>query len=70
MTTTTYSIDGMTCAGCVASLRLALGRVDGIEIDDVAIGQATVRHDEGQEQQVVEAIEDAGFDVAGREPAG
>ena len=42
----------------------------GIEIGDVTIGQATVRHDEGQERQVVEAIEDAGFDVAGREPAG
>lgn len=70
MTTTTYTIDGMTCEGCVASLRLALGRVDGISIEDVSIGEARVRHASGREAEVVEAIEDAGFDVAGREQAG
>ena len=65
MTKTTYLIDGMTCDGCVASLRIALGRVDGIAVEDIAVGRATVRHEQGKEAQVVEAVEDAGFEVSG-----
>lgn len=63
MTTTTYSIDGMTCEGCVASLRLALGRLENAEVESVAIGEATVRHQSGAERDVIAAVEDAGFDV-------
>jgi copper chaperone CopZ len=67
MTTTTYSIDGMTCDGCVASLRLALGRLQDAEVESVAIGRATVRHRPGAEGDVIAAVEDAGFDVVDRQ---
>ena len=68
MTTVTYTVEGMTCEGCVASLRLALGRLENAEIGRVAIGEATVRHRAEDERAVIAAVEDAGFDVVGRHP--
>ena len=62
---TTYSIDGMTCGGCVASLERAFAS----ELPQLKVqvsldegGRLTVDgdHDQGTVQQVVE---DAGFDV-------
>lgn len=57
-------IEGMSCGGCVAGVTNALTRI-GIENPQVEIGQATVDYDESAltHEQIVEAIEDAGFDV-------
>ena len=57
-------IEGMSCGGCVAGVTNALTRI-GIESPQVEIGKATVDYDEGTvtHEQIVEAIEDAGFDV-------
>ncbi|MCB0711777.1 MAG: heavy-metal-associated domain-containing protein [Ignavibacteriae bacterium] len=60
----TIKIEGMSCGGCVASVTNALKRA-GVENLEVEIGSATVEYEEGRmtHQQIIDAIEDAGFDV-------
>lgn len=57
-------ISGMSCGGCVASVTSALERI-GVTNHQVEIGRATVEYDEAEinQAEIVEAIEDAGFDV-------
>jgi copper chaperone len=64
----TLTITGMSCGGCVASVKHALARI-GVERADVEVGSAAVEYDESKvsHETVVEAIEYAGFDVV---PAG
>lgn len=60
----TIRIEGMSCGGCVAGVTNALQRV-GAENVEVEIGKATFEYDESKlnHESIVEAIEDAGFDV-------
>ncbi len=62
--TETIKIDGMTCGGCVNSVKKALGRLP-LNSAEVEIGAATVEYDEKMvnHTQIVEVIEDAGFEV-------
>ena len=62
----TLQIDGMTCGGCVKSVRSALEGVDNAVVREVEIGRAVV--DAGPEatrERLVAAVEAAGFDVVG-----
>lgn len=67
MKTSEIKIGGMTCGGCVASVKKALQAVPGVV--DVAVtlapGSAQVQYEEGQtsEADLRAAIEDAGYDV-------
>lgn len=67
MTTTTISIKGMTCEGCVNSVTKALQRVTGVKDASVDLdkGQATVTFDESKTNAdaLKEAVEDAGYDI-------
>ena len=65
MTEETIRIGGMTCGGCVASVKRALGRLPLEHEPDVEIGSARVAYDESELSRatIIEAIEDAGFDV-------
>lgn len=62
---TTLTIHGITCNGCVASIKntlIQLGITDS-QID-LNTGQAIITHDDAiSRADIVEAIEDAGFDV-------
>lgn len=58
------AIDGMSCGGCVASVRRALEAVAGAEIRSVEVGLAVVRVAPERRDELVRAIEDAGFDVS------
>jgi copper chaperone len=65
-TTTTLVVDGMTCDHCVASIRKAVGGVDGVT--DVAVdlpsGEVTVTADTAPDQEALRAaVEDAGYDL-------
>ena len=64
--TETIKINGMSCDGCVNSVKMALQRLP-LDRAEVEIGSATVEYDEKMvnHNQIVEVIEDAGFDVAG-----
>ena len=63
MKTWTLEIEGMSCGGCVSSVRKALGRVQGAEVLDAEVGLAVVRADDAQAEAVRGAVEAAGFDV-------
>lgn len=57
------AIDGMSCGHCVASVRRALGALDGIEVQDVTIGAARVAYDPARTRAdaIVEAVRDEGY---------
>lgn len=67
MATITLNIDGMTCGGCVKSVTKVLNDLDGVRSTTVSLENknAQVEFDEGKIQvaQLVEAVEDAGFDA-------
>ena len=65
MTTRTVEIGGMTCGHCLMAVRNALEGMDGVQVDEVRIGKAVVRFDEGavNAEDVDEVIRDAGYAV-------
>ena len=68
--TETISIDGMSCQHCVRAVREAIEAIPGVELDDVEIGSATVRHDgdEAVREALREAVDEAGYTVSPRGP--
>lgn len=69
METVTLSVKGMTCMGCVASVKRVLGAIAGVGNVDVSLekAQATIQYDAAKTdaRQFKSAIEDAGYEVAG-----
>ncbi|MCC7203870.1 MAG: copper-translocating P-type ATPase [Phycisphaeraceae bacterium] len=63
MTQTLLNVQGMRCAGCVASVEKNLCAVPGVEAASVnlATGQAMVRGEVPAPQELVRAVERAGF---------
>lgn len=57
------AIEGMSCGHCVAAVKGALGRLDGVQVKDVAIGSATVAYDASAvtPERIAEAVEDEGY---------
>lgn len=68
MQTTIIGIQGMTCMGCVASVKRVLGAIEGVATAEVSLekAQATVTYDPGKASlsAINTAITDAGYDVA------
>ncbi len=57
-------IEGMSCNKCVAHVKEALEGLDGVELLDVKIGEASVDIPEGYDfKKIVEALDDAGYEV-------
>ena len=65
METITIGINGMSCGHCVAAVQKALTSVQGVTVEDVQIGSATVALDTSKTARaaVELAIEAAGYDV-------
>lgn len=62
----TYSVLGMTCGGCAKSVSNAiLGRSPGAQVE-VNLEQKSVTVDGADEASVKQAVEDAGFEYAGK----
>jgi copper chaperone len=60
----TFTIQGMSCGGCVNSLTRVLKSVPGIEPIKIEVGKARLRLDERATAQTVkDAVERAGFAV-------
>jgi copper chaperone CopZ len=57
-------IGGMTCSGCVNSVRIALARLPGVEVKQVEVGSATVDYDPSltSPESLRSAIGKAGFE--------
>ena len=66
MATTTYSVSGMSCGHCVASVRQEVGLIDGVTGVEVELdsGTVTVESDNPVDPAAVTAaIEEAGYEV-------
>lgn len=62
-----FTVDGMTCDGCVRSVRAVLDGLPGVTAEHVGLGEPTVVRVEGDgttRDDVRRAVEDAGFDVS------
>lgn len=61
-------ISGMSCGHCVGAVTKALRSVDGVQIEDVKVGSATVSYDPTitSPVQIADAVETAGY---GTQPA-
>ena len=61
------TITGMSCGHCVSAVDKALKRMEGVEVEQVAIGSATVSYDPAttSTDKITKAIEDEGYTVAG-----
>ena len=65
-TTTTITVDGMTCGHCVSSVQSEVGKVEGVT--DVSVnlesGQVTIVAETTPDPAALqEAVEEAGFEV-------
>jgi copper ion binding protein len=68
MSTSTYTVTGMTCAHCVASVTEEVSEVAGVTHVDVDLdtGQVTVTSDAPLDDGAVRAaVEEAGYSLAG-----
>jgi copper chaperone len=61
-----YTVNGMTCAHCVLSVREEVGEVDGVEAVDVdlASGRMVVAGVGVDDAAVRAAVAEAGYEVA------
>ena len=67
VTTRGYTVTGMTCAHCVASVSEEVGAVPGVRAVDVdlASGRMLVHGERVSDADVRAAVTEAGYDVAG-----
>ncbi|MBY8855079.1 copper ion binding protein [Nocardia sp. CA2R105] len=67
MASSTYTVTGMTCGHCVASVQKEIGRIDGVtgvEVD-LASGQVQVESADPVDQAAVAAaVDEAGYQLA------
>lgn len=56
------AIEGMHCDACVRRVRKALESVPAVQVDDVAVGSASLTADATQQPAVFEAIRKAGYE--------
>ena len=68
METTVLKVNGMTCGGCVRSVKNVLEGIQGVSGAEVSLekAQATVSYDPAQAdvKRMKEAVTDAGYQVA------
>jgi copper chaperone len=66
----TIEIGGMSCGHCVRAVGQALGGIDGVKVEEVKLGSATVEYDPAvaSPERIGAAIEEEGYQarVAGR----
>jgi copper ion binding protein len=65
--THTYTVAGMTCSHCVASVREEVGEVAGVTAVEVelASGRLAVTGEAVDEAAIREAVAEAGYEVTG-----
>ena len=65
MTTRVYSVPGMTCGHCKASIEGEVNKLEGIEHVVVDLDAKTVSVDGAPSDEAIRAaIDEAGFDIA------
>jgi copper chaperone CopZ len=66
MSTVTYSVPGVSCAHCQAAITSEVSTVEGVESIDVDVDAKTVTitGEPLDEQAIIAAIDEAGYEVA------
>ncbi|MFF0489949.1 heavy-metal-associated domain-containing protein [Nocardia sp. NPDC003482] len=67
MATSTYTVTGMTCGHCVASVQKEIGRIDGVTAVEVDLATGAVRVESAtpiSDDAVAAAVDEAGYEVA------
>ena len=61
----TLEVQGMSCGHCVRSVDEALKSVDGVQVERVEIGSATVVYDPDKVTMgsLIDAVSDAGYEA-------
>ena len=69
MTTVALTIGGMSCAHCARAVRDTLTRMEGVAVQSVTIGAATVDYQPAVTslERISDAIKDAGYPVLGHQ---
>ncbi len=59
-------VSGMSCGHCVSAVTSALKKIDGVNVESVTVGSASVSFDPGVTNagQIRSAIEDAGYEAS------
>jgi copper chaperone len=68
----TMNVEGMSCGHCVHAVTKALQALDGVTVENVAVGSAMVSYDLGTTsvEQITRAVGDAGYEARpARQPA-
>ena len=65
----TMKIEGMTCGHCVASVNNALKSLDGVQVEQVKVGSASIAFDPARTSNdtIARAIADEGYAVVSTE---
>lgn len=70
----TLKVEGMTCGGCVAAVKVQLKRTRGVTAYEVNLekGEAEVSYDPAKTtpEKVAESVSQTGFKASVKEPAG
>ncbi|MGH8960195.1 MAG: heavy-metal-associated domain-containing protein [Jatrophihabitantaceae bacterium] len=66
MTDRIYQVDGMSCEHCVSAVSGEIGRLAGVEsvAVELASGQVTITGDGYTDEQVRDAVDEAGYQLA------
>ncbi|ONM48306.1 heavy-metal-associated domain-containing protein [Nocardia donostiensis] len=67
MSTSTYTVTGMTCGHCVNSVKTEIGKIDGVTSVDVDLASGRVRIDSTApvaDTDVAAAVDEAGYELA------
>jgi copper chaperone len=66
----TIGIEGMSCAHCVRAVTEALREIDGVEVERVEVGAATVGYDPARvaPDAIVAAVDDLGYEAHAAAP--
>ncbi len=65
-TTTTITVDGMTCGHCVSAVQSEVGKIEGVtEVSvDLPSGQVTIVGEQAPDREALRAaVEEAGYEV-------
>jgi copper chaperone CopZ len=59
----TIAIDGMSCGHCVARVKQTLAALPGVQVNDVAIGSASLAYDSSatSPEKIATAVSAAGY---------
>ena len=67
MTTSTYTVTGMTCGHCAGSVQNEIGKIDGVTGVDVDLATGLVKVESTApiaDTDVAAAVDEAGYQVA------